>query len=182
MNIIKTEIEGLVIVEPRIFRDDRGYFYESFSQREFEENVCRTTFVQDNQSMSSYGVVRGLHFQKPPYCQSKLVRCIKGAVLDVAVDIRKGSPTFGKYVAVELTEDNHRQFFVPRGFAHGFVVLSDEAIFTYKVDNIYAPQADAGIIYNDPKIGVNWMIDSKDVLLSEKDTKHPTLEEAEVFE
>ena len=132
MEVIKTEIEGVVIIEPRIFKDERGYFYESFSQREFEEKVCRTTFVQDNQSKSSYGVLRGLHFQKPPYCQSKLVRCIKGAVLDVAVDIRKGSPTFGKYVAVELTEENHRQFFVPRGFAHGFAVLSDEAVFQYK--------------------------------------------------
>ena len=135
MEVIKTEIDGVVIIEPRIFKDDRGYFYESFSQREFEEKVCRTTFVQDNQSKSSYGVVRGLHFQKPPYSQSKLVRCIKGAVLDVAVDIRKGSPTFGKYVAVELTEDNHRQFFVPRGFAHGFAVLSEEAVFQYKCDN-----------------------------------------------
>ena len=129
MEVIKTDIEGVVIIEPRIFKDDRGYFYESFSQREFEEKVCRTTFVQDNQSKSSYGVLRGLHFQKPPYCQSKLVRCIKGAVLDVAVDIRKGSPTFGKYVAVELSEDNHRQFFVPRGFAHGFAVLTPEAVF-----------------------------------------------------
>ena len=137
MEVIKTEIDGVVIIEPRIFKDDRGYFYESFSQREFEEKVCRTTFVQDNQSKSSYGVLRGLHFQKPPYCQSKLVRCIKGAVLDVAVDIRKGSPTFGKYVAVELSEENHRQFFVPRGFAHGFAVLTPEAVFQYKCDNFY---------------------------------------------
>ena len=137
MEVIKTEIDGVVIIEPRIFKDDRGYFYESFSQREFEEKVCQTTFVQDNQSKSSYGVLRGLHFQKPPYCQSKLVRCIKGAVLDVAVDLRKGSPTFGKYVAVELSEDNHRQFFVPRGFAHGFAVLTEEAVFQYKCDNFY---------------------------------------------
>ena len=136
MNVIKTDIDGVVIIEPKIFNDSRGYFYESFSQREFEENVCRTTFVQDNQSMSSYGVVRGLHFQKPPFCQSKLVRCIKGAVLDVAVDIRKGSPTFGKYVAVELTEDNHRQFFVPRGFAHGFAVLLPQIWFATKDINL----------------------------------------------
>ena len=135
MEVIKTEIEGVVIIEPCIFHDERGYFYESFSQREFEEKVCKTVFVQDNQSKSSYGVLRGLHFQKAPYSQSKLVRCIKGKVLDVAVDIRKGSPTFGKYVAVELSEDNHRQFFVPRGFAHGFAVLSDEAVFQYKCDN-----------------------------------------------
>ena len=179
MNIIKTEIEGLVIVEPRIFRDDRGYFYESFSQREFEENVCHTTFVQDNQSMSSYGVVRGLHFQKPPYCQSKLVRCIKGAVLDVAVDIRKGSPTFGKYVAVELTEDNHRQFFVPRGFAHGFAVLSDEAVFQYKCDNYYNRESEGAIAWNDEQIAVDWRLPSEKVILSEKDKLSKPLAEAE---
>ena len=179
MNIIKTEIEGLVIVEPRIFRDDRGYFYESFSQREFEENVCRTTFVQDNQSMSSYGVVRGLHFQKPPFCQSKLVRCIKGAVLDVAVDIRKGSPTFGKYVAVELTEDNHRQFFVPRGFAHGFVVLSEVAVFQYKCDNYYNKESEGAIAWNDEQIAVDWRLPSEKVILSEKDKLSKPLAEAE---
>lgn len=179
MNIIKTEIEGLVIVEPRIFRDDRGYFYESFSQREFEENVCRTTFVQDNQSMSSYGVVRGLHFQKPPYCQSKLVRCIKGAVLDVAVDIRKGSPTFGKYVAVELTEDNHRQFFVPRGFAHGFAVLSEVAVFQYKCDNYYNKVSEGAIAWNDEQIAVDWRLPSEKVILSEKDKLSKPLAEAE---
>lgn len=179
MNIIKTEIEGLVIVEPRIFRDDRGYFYESFSQREFEENVCRTTFVQDNQSMSSYGVVRGLHFQKPPYCQSKLVRCIKGAVLDVAVDIRKGSPTFGKYVAVELTEDNHRQFFVPRGFAHGFAVLSEVAVFQYKCDNYYNKESEGAIAWNDEQIAVDWRLPSEKVILSEKDKLSKPLAEAE---
>ena len=179
MNIIRTEIEGLVIVEPRIFRDDRGYFYESFSQREFEENVCRTTFVQDNQSMSSYGVVRGLHFQKPPYCQSKLVRCIKGAVLDVAVDIRKGSPTFGKYVAVELTEDNHRQFFVPRGFAHGFAVLSEVAVFQYKCDNYYNKESDGAIAWNDEQIAVDWRLPSEKVILSEKDKLSKPLAEAE---
>lgn len=179
MNIIRTEIEGLVIVEPRIFRDDRGYFYESFSQREFEENVCRTTFVQDNQSMSSYGVVRGLHFQKPPYCQSKLVRCIKGAVLDVAVDIRKGSPTFGKYVAVELTEDNHRQFFVPRGFAHGFAVLSEVAVFQYKCDNYYNKESEGAIAWNDEQIAVDWRLPSEKVILSEKDKLSKPLAEAE---
>ena len=179
MNIIKTEIEGLVIVEPRIFRDDRGYFYESFSQREFEENVCRTTFVQDNQSMSSYGVVRGLHFQKPPYCQSKLVRCIKGAVLDVAVDIRKGSPTFGKYVAVELTEDNHRQFFVPRGFAHGFAVLSEVAVFQYKCDNYYNKESEGAIAWNDEQIAVDWRLPLEKVILSEKDKLSKPLAEAE---
>ncbi len=179
MNIIKTEIEGLVIVEPRIFRDDRGYFYESFSQREFEEEVCRTAFVQDNQSMSSYGVVRGLHFQKPPFCQSKLVRCIKGAVLDVAVDIRKGSPTFGKYVAVELTEDNHRQFFVPRGFAHGFAVLSEVAVFQYKCDNYYNKESEGTIAWNDEQIAVDWRLPSEKVILSEKDKLSKPLAEAE---
>lgn len=169
MNIIETEIEGVVILEPRIFKDDRGYFYESFSQREFEEKVCQTTFVQDNQSMSVYGVVRGLHFQKPPYCQSKLVRCIKGAVLDVAVDIRKGSPTFGKYVAVELTEENHRQFFIPRGFAHGFAVLSDEAVFQYKCDNYYNKESEGAIAWDDATIRVDWRIPTENVILSEKD-------------
>ena len=158
MEVIKTDIEGVVIIEPRIFKDDRGYFYESFSQREFEEKVCRTTFVQDNQSKSSYGVVRGLHFQKPPYSQSKLVRCIKGAVLDVAVDIRKGSPTFGKYVAVELTEDNHRQFFVPRGFAHGFAVLSEEAVFQYKCDNFYNKESEGSVAWNDQELAIDWRI------------------------
>ena len=169
MNIIKTDIEGVLILEPRMFKDERGYFYESFSQREFEENVCRTTFVQDNQSMSVYGVVRGLHFQKPPFCQSKLVRCIKGAVLDVAVDIRKGSPTFGKYVAVELTEDNHRQFFIPRGFAHGFAVLSEEAVFQYKCDNYYNKESEGAIAWNDEQIAVDWRLPLDKVILSEKD-------------
>lgn len=169
MEVIKTEIDGVVIIEPRIFKDERGYFYESFSQREFEEKVCRTTFVQDNQSKSSYGVVRGLHFQKPPYSQSKLVRCIKGAVLDVAVDIRKGSPTFGKYVAVELTEDNHRQFFVPRGFAHGFAVLSEEAVFQYKCDNYYNKESEGAIAWNDPQLAIDWRIPADKVVLSDKD-------------
>ena len=179
MEVIKTEIEGVVIIEPRIFKDDRGYFYESFSQREFEEKVCRTTFVQDNQSKSSYGVLRGLHFQKPPYCQSKLVRCIKGAVLDVAVDIRKGSPTFGKYVAVELTEDNHRQFFVPRGFAHGFAVLSEEAVFQYKCDNFYNKESEGSVAWNDPQLAIDWRIPADKVLLSEKDKLSKSIADAD---
>ena len=178
MNIIKTDIEGVLILEPRMFKDERGYFYESFSQREFEENVCRTTFVQDNQSMSVYGVVRGLHFQKPPFSQSKLVRCIKGAVLDVAVDIRKGSPTFGKYVAVELTEDNHRQFFIPRGFAHGFAVLSEEAVFQYKCDNYYNKESEGAIAWNDEQIAVDWKLPLDKVILSEKDKLSKPLSEA----
>ena len=179
MEVIKTEIEGVVIIEPRIFKDERGYFYESFSQREFEEKVCRTTFVQDNQSKSSYGVLRGLHFQKPPYCQSKLVRCIKGAVLDVAVDIRKGSPTFGKYVAVELTEENHRQFFVPRGFAHGFTVLSEEAVFQYKCDNFYNKESEGSVAWNDPELDIDWRIPFDKVLLSEKDKLSKNIADAD---
>ena len=179
MEVIKTEIDGVVIIEPRIFKDDRGYFYESFSQREFEEKVCRTTFVQDNQSKSSYGVLRGLHFQKPPHCQSKLVRCIKGAVLDVAVDIRKGSPTFGKYVVVELTEENHRQFFVPRGFAHGFAVLTEEAVFQYKCDNFYCKESEGAIAWNDPQLAIDWKIPADRVLLSEKDRLNKNINEAE---
>lgn len=177
MEIIKTSIDGVVIIEPRIFKDARGYFFESFSQREFEEKVGKIQFVQDNESMSSYGVMRGLHFQRPPFTQSKLVRVIKGAVLDVAVDIRKNSPTYGKHVAVELTEDNHRQFFVPRGFAHGFAVLSDEAIFQYKCDNFYAPQADGGISILDGNLGIDWHIPMDKAVLSEKDTKHPLLKD-----
>lgn len=179
MEVIKTDIEGVVIIEPRIFRDDRGYFYESFSQREFEEKVCRTTFVQDNQSKSSYGVLRGLHFQKPPYCQSKLVRCIKGAVLDVAVDLRKGSPTFGKHVAVELTEENHRQLFVPRGFAHGFAVLSEEAVFQYKCDNFYNKESEGAIAWNDPALAIDWRIPADKALLSEKDKLNKSIKEAD---
>lgn len=177
MDVIKTNIEGVVIIEPRIFKDARGYFFESFSQREFDEKVKPVTFVQDNESMSSYGVMRGLHFQRPPFTQSKLVRVIRGAVLDVAVDIRKNSPTYGKHVAVELTEDNHRQFFVPRGFAHGFAVLSDEAIFQYKCDNFYAPQADGGISILDGDLGIDWHIPMDKAILSEKDTKHPLLKD-----
>ena len=179
MEVIKTDIEGVVIIEPRIFKDERGYFYESFSQREFEDKVCRTTFVQDNQSKSSYGVLRGLHFQKPPYCQSKLVRCIKGAVLDVAVDIRKGSPTFGKHVAVELTEENHRQFFVPRGFAHGFAVLSEEAVFQYKCDNFYCKESEGAVAWNDPELAIDWRIPAEKVLLSEKDKLNKNIAEAD---
>lgn len=175
MEVIKTELEGVVIIEPRIFTDARGYFFESFSQKEFEEKVRPICFVQDNESRSSYGVMRGLHFQRPPFTQSKLVRCVKGAVLDVAVDIRKGSPTYGKSVAVELTEDNHRQFFVPRGFAHGFSVLSEEAVFQYKCDNFYAPQADGGISIQDQSLGIDWRIPAERALLSEKDLKHPAL-------
>ncbi|WP_418684070.1 dTDP-4-dehydrorhamnose 3,5-epimerase [Alistipes putredinis] len=179
MEVIKTNIEGVVIIEPRIFRDDRGYFFESFSQRDFQEKVCNTVFVQDNESKSSYGVLRGLHFQKPPHAQSKLVRVIKGAVLDVAVDIRKGSPTFGQHVAVELTEDNHRQFFIPRGFAHGFSVLTDEVIFQYKCDNFYAPQSEGALAWDDPDLGIDWRIPTDKVLLSEKDRHHSCLRDAE---
>ncbi|MCF2738725.1 dTDP-4-dehydrorhamnose 3,5-epimerase [Bacteroides caecigallinarum] len=177
MNIIKTDIEGVVIIEPCIFTDARGYFFESFSERDFCKEVREIKFVQDNESKSSYGVMRGLHFQRPPFTQSKLVRVIKGAVLDVAVDIRKGSPTYGKHVAVELTEDNHRQFFVPRGFAHGFAVLSDEAIFQYKCDNFYAPEADGGISILDESLGIDWHIPMDKAILSEKDTKHSLLKD-----
>ena len=177
MEVVETNIEGVIIIEPRIFKDDRGYFFESFSQREFEEKVCKTTFVQDNESKSGYGVLRGLHFQKPPFAQSKLVRVIKGAVLDVAVDIRKGSPTFGQYVSVELTGDNHRQFFIPRGFAHGFSVLSEQVIFQYKCDNFYSPQSEGAIAWNDPDLNIDWRIPVEEVILSEKDSKHPKLKD-----
>ena len=177
MDVIKTKLDSVVIIEPKIFDDARGYFFESFSQREFEEKVRKINFVQDNESMSSYGVMRGLHFQRPPFTQSKLVRCVKGAVLDVAVDIRKGSPTYGQHVAVELTEDNHRQFFVPRGFAHGFAVLSKTAIFQYKCDNFYAPQADGGVSIKDEKLGIDWQIPIDKALLSEKDTLRECLKD-----
>ena len=179
MNVIETKIPGVVIIEPRLFPDARGYFFESFSKREFEEKVGKIDFVQDNESKSSYGVLRGLHFQKPPYAQSKLVRVVKGAVLDVAVDIRKGSPTFGQHVAVELTEDNHRQFFIPRGFAHGFAVLTDEVIFQYKCDNFYAPASEGAIAWDDPDLGIDWRVPAEKVILSEKDKKHPRLKEIE---
>lgn len=175
MLIQKTNVEGLVIIEPRLFKDARGYFFESFSQQEFEEKVRKVNFIQDNESMSSYGVMRGLHFQKPPFTQSKLVRCVKGSVLDVAVDIRKGSPTYGKHVAVELSEENHLQFFIPRGFAHDFAVLSEVAIFQYKCDNYYAPQADGGISMLDEGIGIDWKIPADKAILSEKDKMHPLL-------
>ncbi len=175
MNVIETAIPGIYIIEPRVFRDERGYFFESFSQREFEEKIGPIHFVQDNESMSSYGVMRGLHYQKMPYTQSKLVRCVKGAVLDVAVDIRWGSPTFGQHVAVELTEENHRQFFVPRGFAHGFAVLSETAIFQYKCDNFYHPEADAGINIKDESLGIDWRIPVEKAILSAKDLKHANL-------
>ena len=177
MEVIKTAIDGVVIIEPKVFKDQRGYFFESFSQREFEAKVRKINFVQDNESMSSYGVMRGLHFQRPPYTQSKLVRCVKGKVLDVAVDIRKGSPTYGQHVAVELSEDNHRQFFVPRGFAHGFAVLSDTAVFQYKCDNFYAPQADGGISIKDESLGIDWKIPTDMAILSEKDTLHSCLKD-----
>ena len=183
MNIIKTKIEGLYIIEPKVFKDARGYFFESFSQRDFDEQIAipligkPLIFVQDNESMSSYGVMRGLHFQRPPFTQSKIVRCVKGAVLDVAVDIRKGSPTYGQHVAVELTADNHRQFFVSRGFAHGFAVLSETAVFQYKCDEFYHPEADDGISIQDESLGIDWNIPTEKALLSEKDTKHVVLKD-----
>ncbi len=176
MEVIKTAIEGVLIIEPKVFNDARGYFFESFNAKEFAEKTgLNINFVQDNESMSSYGVMRGLHFQRPPFTQSKLVRCVKGRVFDVAVDIRKGSPTYGQHVAVELTEDNHRQFFVPRGFAHGFAVLSETAIFQYKCDNFYAPHADGGISIKDNSLGIDWQIPTDKAILSEKDTLHECL-------
>jgi dTDP-4-dehydrorhamnose 3,5-epimerase len=176
MEVIKTAIEGVLIIEPKVFNDARGYFFESFNAKEVAEKTgLNINFVQDNESMSSYGVMRGLHFQRPPFTQSKLVRCVKGRVFDVAVDIRKGSPTYGQHVAVELTEDNHRQFFVPRGFAHGFAVLSETAIFQYKCDNFYAPHADGGISIKDNSLGIDWQIPTDKAILSEKDTLHECL-------
>ncbi len=177
INVIQTNIPEVVIIEPKVFGDSRGYFFESWSQRDFDELVRPIKFVQDNESMSTYGVMRGLHFQRPPFTQSKLVRCVKGAVLDVAVDIRKGSPTYGQHVAVELTEDNHRQFFVPRGFAHGFAVLSKVAVFQYKCDEFYHPEADGGISILDDSLGIDWRIPTGKALLSDKDTKHPLLKD-----
>ena len=180
IEVIKTDIEGVLIIEPKVFGDARGYFFESFSQRDFDEKVApilgyKVNFVQDNESKSRYGVLRGLHFQLPPYAQSKLVRVVKGIVVDVVVDIRKGSPTYGQHVAVELTEDNHRQFFVPKGMAHGFVVLSDEAVFQYKCDEFYHPESEGAIAWDDKEIGIMWPIKKEDVLLSEKDKNHPNL-------
>ena len=182
MEFKKTDIEGVYIIEPRVFNDSRGYFFEAWKKQEFEQHIGPVEFVQDNESKSSYGVLRGLHYQKGAFSQAKLVRVIKGKVLDVAVDIRRSSPTFGSHMMVELSEENKRQFFIPRGFAHGFLVLSDEAIFTYKVDNVYAPQADAGIRWNDPDLGIDWPIDLSKVMTSEKDLKQPFLKDAEVFE
>ena len=183
MNIIKTDIPDVVIVEPRVFGDNRGYFFESFSERDFAAAVREVKFVQDNESMSCYGVVRGLHFQKPPHAQSKLVRVVKGRVLDVAVDIRKGSPTFGQHVAVELSEENHRQLFIPRGFAHGFAVLSDHAVFQYKCDDYYAPETEGAIAWDDPEIGIDWKIPEDKVILSPKDAAHPELKDStELFD
>lgn len=182
MEVIKTALEGAVILAPSVFSDERGYFFESFSEREFTEKVCRTRFVQDNESRSCYGVLRGLHYQLPPFAQSKLVRVVRGSVLDVAVDIRKGSPTFGKHVAVILSEENKKQFFIPRGFAHGFSVLSSGAVFQYKCDNFYAPQSEGSILWSDPALGIDWMIPEKDVIVSEKDKRHPLLAGARLFD
>ena len=177
MKVIKTDIEGVVILEPRVFSDARGYFFESYNKKTFDSEVCPVDFVQDNESCSSYGVMRGLHFQRPPHAQAKLVRCVRGAVLDVAVDIRKGSPTYGKYVSCLLTEENHRQFFIPRGFAHGFAVLSETAVFQYKCDNYYCPEADGGISIVDPSLGIDWGIALDKAILSDKDRNHPLLKD-----
>lgn len=175
MRVINTDIEGVVIIEPEVFGDSRGYFMESFSQRDFERDVAPINFVQDNRSYSRYGVVRGLHYQREPYAQSKLVSCVVGKVLDVAVDIREGSPSYGKYVAVELSAENHRQLFIPKGFAHGFAVLSDEALFEYKCDEFYHPEAECGIAWDDPNIGIDWRLPKEDIILSEKDRKYKNL-------
>jgi len=175
MNILKTNIEGVLIIEPKVFGDERGYFFESYSQKLFEEKVCQTCFVQDNESKSKYGVVRGLHFQRAPYEQAKLVRVIAGRVLDVAVDIRPGSPTYGQHVSTVLSGDNKRQLFIPRGFAHGFAVLSDEALFQYKCDNYYAPGHEGAIRWDDPKLAIDWMLPPGDIILSGKDKKNPML-------
>lgn len=177
MTVYRTDIDGVVIIEPRIFTDGRGYFFESWSRREFEEKIGVIDFCQDNESMSSYGVMRGLHFQYPPYTQSKLVRCVRGTVLDVAVDIRKGSPTYGKHVAVELSEENHRQLFIPKGFAHGFSVLSETAVFQYKCDNFYHPEADGGISILDSSLEIDWRIPDDKAILSEKDMRHIMLKD-----
>ena len=182
MEFKKTNIEGVYIIEPRVFNDARGYFFEVWKREEFQQHVGHVDFIQDNESKSSYGVLRGLHYQRGALSQAKLVRVIKGRVLDVAVDIRRSSPTFGQHVMAELSDDNKRQFFIPRGFAHGFLVLSDEAIFTYKVDNVYAPQAEAGIRWNDPQLAIEWPIDPQQVQTSDKDLKQPLLRDAELFE
>ena len=182
MNYIQTEIDGVWVIEPKVFNDARGYFMEAFKEEEFSTHIGDVHFVQDNESKSSFGVLRGLHYQKGEYSQAKLVRVIKGKVLDVAVDLRKSSPTFGKYVSVELSEDNKRQFFIPRGFAHGFLVLSEEAIFTYKVDNGYAPQAEASVRFNDETVGIDWPVAESQLLLSEKDGHAVSFKDAEYFE
>ena len=183
MKIINTSIDGVLIIEPKVFSDERGYFYESFNAKQFQEATGITiTFVQDNQSLSHYGVLRGLHYQLPPFAQSKLVRVAKGSVIDVAVDIRVGSPTFGKYVAVELSEDNHRQLFIPRGFAHGFITTSQSAIFQYKCDNYYNPEAEGAIAWNDPTLNIDWVLPHQDISLSVKDMEHPQLNEAKLFD
>lgn len=179
MNVIKTDIEGVVVIEPKVFNDARGYFFESYSKRRFDEAVRPIEFVQDNESMSTRGVIRGLHFQRPPFSQSKLVRCVRGAVLDVVVDIRRGSPTYGSHVAVELTGENRRQLFVPRGFAHGFAVLSDEAVFQYKCDNYYHPESEGGISIADRSLGIDWRIDPAEAILSEKDLRNPMFSDFE---
>lgn len=177
MNIIETEIQGVFIIEPKVFGDSRGYFFESFSKREFESKIGPVEFVQDNESKSCYGVVRGLHFQKPPHAQAKLVRVIKGKVLDVAVDLRPDSPTYGRHVAVELSEENHRQVFIPKGFAHGFSVLSEEAVFQYKCDDYYAPETEGAVIWNDPELAIDWRIPEDRIILSDKDSRHPELKD-----
>lgn len=177
MDVLTTGIDGVLIIKPRVFKDNRGYFFESFNKREFEQKVGKVNFVQDNESMSTRGVMRGMHFQKPPYTQAKLVRCVVGRVIDVAVDIRKGSPTFGCHVAVELSEDNHQQFFIPRGFAHGFAVLSDVAVFQYKCDNYYNPESEGGVQIDDESLGIDWRMKLEDIILSEKDKKYPKLED-----
>ena len=175
MKVIKTDIDGVVIIEPELFGDSRGYFMESYSERVFDREVAPVRFVQDNRSYSRYGVVRGLHYQKAPYAQSKLVSCVVGKVLDVAVDIREGSPTYGKYVAVELSAENHRQLFIPKGFAHGFAVLSEEALFEYKCDEFYHPEAECGIAWDDPNIGIDWRLPKEDIILSAKDSNYKNL-------
>lgn len=182
MHYLKTDIDGVYIIEPKVFEDPRGYFFESFKQKEFDENVGKVVFVQDNESKSSRGVLRGLHYQKGDFSQAKLVRVIKGTVIDVAVDIRKSSHTFGKHVIVELSEYNKRQLFIPRGFAHGFLVLSDQAIFTYKVDNVYEPNSEASIRYDDPELGIEWPISSTEILLSPKDEAGRNFSDAELFD
>ena len=177
MKVIKTDIEGLAVIEPTVFGDHRGYFFEAFNQKAFNEEVAPVVFVQDNESKSSYGVVRGLHFQRPPYAQAKLVRVVKGRVLDVAVDLREGSPTYGRHFSVELSDENHKMLFIPRGFAHGFSVLSETAVFQYKCDGYYAPASEAAIAWNDPDLAIDWKLPIEAVVLSDKDRNHPSLKE-----